>query len=88
MRHHVNVRIIPPTEFSNMKKEYMDNLKTALNNSSVKNKEELKQNIKALISANGINCDLNSKVKTVLLGLSYACNLNCYHCFHNVHKDF
>ena len=34
-----------------------------------------------------LSCDLNSRVKTVLLGLSYACNLNCYHCFHNMHKD-
>lgn len=34
-----------------------------------------------------LNCNLNSKVKTVLLGLSYACNLNCYHCFHKDHKD-
>ena len=34
-----------------------------------------------------LSCDLNSRVKTVLLGLSYACNLNCYHCFHNTHKD-
>ena len=34
-----------------------------------------------------LNCNLNSKVKTVLLGLSYACNLNCYHCFHTDHKD-
>lgn len=34
-----------------------------------------------------LNCNLNSKVKTVLLGLSYACNLNCYHCFHSIHKD-
>ncbi len=31
MRHHVNVRIIPPTEFSNMKKEYADFNPTALN---------------------------------------------------------
>ena len=34
-----------------------------------------------------LSCDLNSRVKTVLLGLSYACNLKCYHCFHNTHKD-
>ncbi|MCF0124329.1 MAG: hypothetical protein HUJ68_00965, partial [Clostridia bacterium] len=34
-----------------------------------------------------LNCNLNSKVKTVLLGLSYACNLKCYHCFHDTHKD-
>lgn len=34
-----------------------------------------------------LKCNLNSKVKTVLLGLSYACNLNCYHCFHKEHKD-
>lgn len=34
-----------------------------------------------------LSCDLNSRVKTVLLGLSYACNLKCYHCFHNNHKD-
>lgn len=34
-----------------------------------------------------LSCDLNSRVKTVLLGLSYACNLKCYHCFHNIHKD-
>lgn len=35
-----------------------------------------------------LECDLNSKIKTVLLGLSYACNLKCYHCFHDIHKDF
>ena len=34
-----------------------------------------------------LSCDLNSRVKTVLLGLSYACNLKCYHCFHNIHRD-
>jgi uncharacterized surface protein with fasciclin (FAS1) repeats len=31
MRHHVNVRIIPPTEFSNMKKEYAEFNPIALN---------------------------------------------------------
>lgn len=33
------------------------------------------------------SCDIQPVIKTVTVGLSRACNLNCYHCFFTKHKD-
>ena len=32
-------------------------------------------------------CDIQPEIKVVTVGLSRACNLNCYHCFFTSHKD-
>lgn len=32
-------------------------------------------------------CFLDKKIKQVDIGISHACNMKCYHCFFNEHKD-
>lgn len=41
-----------------------------------------------MCNGNGCILEPNKNVKDIIVGLSYACNLNCFHCwFNGVHKD-